>query len=480
MHDAKTLGELKASGYRHRPVKDELRENLVVRLRSDQPVFTGLVGYDNTVIPQLINGILARHDLLLLGLRGQAKTRILRSLPELLDEWIPVIADVDVWDDPLRPQFRAARRLVERYGADTPIRWIHRAERYHEKLATPDVTIADLIGEVDLVKHAEGRPLADEETMHFGLIPRSNRGIFAINELPDLAPRIQVGLFNVLEERDVQIRGYPVRLNLDVLLVFSANPEDYTNRGRIVTPLKDRIGTVVRTHYPYSNVEAMRITRENADLERASGPPIEIPAYIREIVEEMVRLARNSPHINQQSGVSVRTSITALEAVAANAERRGLRLGEPAIVPRVSDLEAVRAACRGKIELMLAEDESAEDKLIDALIGEAVKNVASGLIEIDQTQQIVNSFLGGKTNIEVGDDVPAVEVVTGARKIKGLLEAAEGVCRQADVGEAPRATSGSTCRELHLASAVEFVLEALHVNDKLSKYTFRERTFYKK
>jgi magnesium chelatase subunit I len=480
MHNAKTLGELKAAGYRYRPVKDELRENLVTRLRSDQPVFTGLVGYDNTVIPQIINGILARHDMLLLGLRGQAKTRILRSLPELLDEWIPVVADVDVWDDPLRPQFRAARRLVERHGDDTPVRWIHRSERYHEKLATPDVTIADLIGEVDLVKHAEGRPLADEETMHFGLIPRSNRGIFAINELPDLAPRIQVGLFNVLEERDVQIRGYPVRLNLDVLLVFSANPEDYTNRGRIVTPLKDRIGTVVRTHYPYSNIEAMRITRENADLRRAGGLPVETPSHICEIVEEMVRLARNSPHINQQSGVSVRTSITALEAVVANAERRALRLGEPAIVPRVSDLEAARAACRGKIELMLAEDESAEDKLIDALIGEAVKNVAAGVIEIEQTQRIVNSFLGGKTNIEVGDDVAAGEVVAGARKIKGLLEAAEAVCRQADADEPAGASAVGERHELHLASAVEFVLEALHVNNKLSKYTFRERTFYKK
>jgi magnesium chelatase subunit I len=378
----KTLGELRQSGYRHRSVKHELRENLIVRLRSDQPIFPGLIGYETTVVPQLINGILARHDLLLLGLRGQAKTRILRSLPELLDEWMPVVADAEVWDDPLAPQLATARRVIERDGDAAAICWVHRSQRYHEKLATPDVTIADLIGEIDLVKHAEGRHLSDEETMHFGLIPRSNRGIFAINELPDLPPRIQVGLFNVLEERDVQIRGYPIRLNLDLLLVFSANPEDYTNRGRIVTPLKDRIGTVVRTHYPFSNAEAMRITSENARLDRGEGGlKIEVPAYVHETIEEMVRLARQSPHINQQSGVSVRTSIAALELVVANAERRALACKEPAVVPRVSDLDNVPAACRGKIELMLAESEEAEDKLIGALIGEAVKNVSESHFE---------------------------------------------------------------------------------------------------
>ncbi|MFQ5807529.1 MAG: sigma 54-interacting transcriptional regulator, partial [Phycisphaerae bacterium] len=390
MNRPKTIRELKKSGYRHRPVKAELRENLITRLRSDQPIFPGLVGYETTVIPQLINGILAGHDLLLLGLRGQAKTRILRALPDLLDEWIPVVAEAELYDDPLQPQFKATRRIIAARGDDTPIRWIHRSERYQEKLATPDVSIADLIGEVDLVKHAEGRYLADEETMHFGLIPRSNRGIFAINELPDLAPRIQVGLFNVLEERDVQIRGYPIRLNLDVLLVFSANPEDYTNRGRIVTPLKDRIGTVVRTHYPYSNAEAMRITRDNAWVTRsAGGPPVEIPRYVHEVIEEMVRLARNSPHINQQSGVSVRTSISALEVVVANAERRALLCDEPAIVPRISDLEHVLAACRGKIELMLAEDENAEDKLVRALAGEAIKNIAENYLELHDLEGVV-------------------------------------------------------------------------------------------
>lgn len=466
-----TLGELRRSGYRFRPVKDELRDNLIARLRREEPVFPGIIGYDATVIPQIINGILARHDLLLLGLRGQAKSRLLRALPDLLDEWLPVVDGVELPDDPLNPQLRFSRTLADRFGDDLRVRWMHRSDRYHEKLATPDVTIADLIGDVDLVKHAEGRHLADETTMHFGLVPRSNRGIFAINELPDLAPRIQVGLFNVLEERDVQIRGYPVRLALDVMLVFSANPEDYTNRGRIVTPLKDRIGTVVRTHYPGTVAEAMRITRENARLDRPPGAPqVELPKYMHEIVEELVRLARGSPHISQQSGVSVRASITALEVLAANAERRALMHREPAIVPRVSDLEHVPAACRGKIELMLADDESAEEKLLAALVGEAVKNVSESYVEVRELEGVVAQFAGGKVNIEVGDDVPADAVLEHARAIKGLLPAAEVVCRQAGGGESP----------LHLAGAVEFVLEALHVHDKLSKYTFRERTYYRK
>ncbi|HMQ14332.1 MAG TPA: sigma 54-interacting transcriptional regulator, partial [Phycisphaerae bacterium] len=428
-----TLGELRRAGYRYRPVKTELRENLIRKLRAGEPLFPGLVGYDNTVIPQLVNGILARHDLLLLGLRGQAKTRILRALPELLDEFVPVAADADVFDDPLEPQLRSTRKLIDIHGDDTAVRWAQRAERYHEKLATPDVTIADLIGDIDLVKHAEGRYLTDESTMHFGLVPRSNRGIFALNELPDLPPRIQVGLFNVLEERDVQIRGYPIRLNLDVLLVFSANPEDYTNRGRIVTPLKDRIGTVVRTHYPLNPADAMRISRANAWLARPQGQPqVELPRFVHEIIEETVRLARQSPHVSQQSGVSVRASITALEVVVANAERRAILRGEAAIVPRVSDLASVQAAARGKIELLLAEDEAAEDRLLRALMGEALKSVAGNYLELDELEEVVARFLGGKTSVEVGDEVPAAEVLENARPINGLLKAAEAVCRQAE------------------------------------------------
>lgn len=466
----KTLRELRRSDYRYRPIKLELRENLVARLRSEQPVFAGLVGFETTVVPQLINAILARHDMLLLGLRGQAKTRILRSLPTLLDEWMPVVAEGELWDDPLSPQLAATRKLVEIHGDDLRIDWIHRDQRYHEKLATPDVTIADLIGDIDLIRHAEGRRMSDEATMHFGLIPRSNRGIFAINELPDLAPRIQVGLFNVLEERDVQIRGYPIRLNLDVLLVFSANPEDYTNRGRIVTPLKDRIGSVIRTHYPHSNQEAMQITSENAEIDRPGGLSVEVPKYLHEVIEETIRLARSSPHVNQQSGVSVRASIAALEAVVANAERRALRHNEPKIVPRVSDLDNLSAALRGKVELMLAEDESAEDKLITALVGEALKNIANDYLDLKDCERISTQFAGGKVNIEAGDDVASDDVLTNVKRITALMDEATKLCSQ---------TSSPLDDAQHTAAAVEFVLEMLYVNNKLSKYVLREKTYYK-
>src|SRR5437763_11701438 len=300
---AATVGQLKETGYKPVSVKDELRRNVIRKLRSNEELFPGIVGYRETVIPQIINGILSKHDLLFLGLRGQAKTRILRMLPDLLDEWMPVLAGVEINDDPLAPSTKTGKRIVSEQSDDSKIEWVHRSDRYHEKLATPDVTIADLIGEVDLVKHAEGRYLSDESTMHYGLIPRSNRGIFAMNELPDLAPRIQVGLFNVLEERDVQIRGYPIRLELDVCLVFSANPEDYTNRGRIVTPLKDRIGSVIRTHYPETIDEGITVTEENAWLARngevsASGVSVEMPRFMSEIIEEIVRLARTSPHVS--------------------------------------------------------------------------------------------------------------------------------------------------------------------------------------
>src|SRR3954468_3149706 len=327
---AMSVGQLKEMGYKPSSVKDELRRNLIAKLRKNEELFPGIIGYRDTVIPQIINGILSKHDLLFLGLRGQAKTRILRMLPQLLDEWIPVLSDLDINDDPIAPSTISAKRILAEQGDDAKIEWVHRSDRYQEKLATPDVTIADLIGGVDLVKHAEGRYLSDESTMHFGLIPRSNRGIFAINELPDLAPRIQVGLFNVLEERDVQIRGYPIKLDLDVCLVFSANPEDYTNRGRIVTPLKDRIGSVIRTHYPQDVSEGIKIAEDNAWLTRhdgvsGGGVRVEVPRFISEIVEETVRLARSSPHVSQASGVSVRTSIANLEAGARQAEARGSR-----------------------------------------------------------------------------------------------------------------------------------------------------------
>ncbi|HOJ53165.1 MAG TPA: sigma 54-interacting transcriptional regulator [Phycisphaerae bacterium] len=474
MNRPSTVGELKASGYRPRSVRDEMRENLIRKLRAGEPVFPGIVGYDETVIPQVINAILARHDMLFLGLRGQAKTRILRALPSLLDEYMPTLAGGELNDDPLEPRFRRSKAILAERGDAAELHWVHRDERYHEKLATPDVTIADLLGEIDLVKHAEGRYLSDEEIMHYGLIPRSNRGIFAINELPDLAPRIQVGLFNVLEERDVQIRGFPVRLPLDVCMVFSANPEDYTNRGRIVTPLKDRIGSVIRTHYPRTIEDSMRITRENAWLERGGGeglPQVTVPKFMAEIVEEFIRLARVSPHVNQQSGVSVRASIACMEALVSNAERRGILLGEREVMPRISDLGNIAAACRGKIELVLAEDEQAEDKLIAALLGEAVKAVASNYFEVDDLEAVVEQFRGAKTNLEVGDDLPARTLLEAMGSIKGLRDVTRSVVREAGLpADSPAA----------LASAAEFVLEALYVNNRLSKYEYRGSTFYKR
>ncbi|HVS72890.1 MAG TPA: sigma 54-interacting transcriptional regulator [Phycisphaerae bacterium] len=471
----RTLGQLKASGYRSLSVKDELRKNVVARLRSGTELFPGILGYRETVIPQIINAILSKHDILFLGLRGQAKTRILRMLPELLDEWLPVLSGVEINDDPLRPITTAGKRLVAEQGEDSPIEWIHRSARYHEKLATPDVTIADLIGEIDLVKHAQGRYLSDESTMHFGLIPRTNRGIFAINELPDLAPKIQVGLFNVLEERDIQIRGYPIRLNLDVCMVFSANPEDYTNRGRIVTPLKDRIGSVIRTHYPATVQEGIEIVKQNAWLERETGFEdgsirILVPQYIHEVLEEFVRQARSSPHINQASGVSVRCSIANAENVVSSAERRGIVLSEKRVIARIDDLSFITASSRGKLELMLAEGDHAEDKLIHALLGEAVKQVFSRRAELSQFDDVAMQFKGGVT-LQVGDDVPTPVMLENYSHIKGLKQAATTLA--ADLGLDPKDSAS-------VVSAGEFLLEALYVNNRLSKASIRGKTFFRK
>jgi magnesium chelatase subunit I len=467
---AKTVGELKTTGYRPFSVKDELRRNVIRKLKDREELFPGIVGYRESVIPQIVNGILSRHDMLLLGLRGQAKTRILRMLPQLLDEWIPVLAGVEINDDPMNPRTATGRRLAAEQGDHARIEWVHRDDRYHEKLATPDVTIADLIGEIDLVKHAEGRYLSDETTMHYGLIPRSNRGIFAINELPDLAPRIQVGLFNVLEERDVQIRGYPLRLDLDVCLVFSANPEDYTNRGRIVTPLKDRIGSVVRTHYPQTAEEGMRISHENAWLARDSGVKVTIPPYLSEIVEEVARLARASPHVSQASGVSVRASIANLETLVSNAERRGLLTGETRVVPRVCDLNYLVASCRGKIEMTLAEEEAAEEKLIRSLVGEAVKAVFGRVTDSDEYELITEQFKENLT-FPAGDDLPSDEFVANMKAVKHLTQHAAELAKRMKLDPSDPGV---------LASVGEFILEGLYVNNRLSKYAARGKTFFKR
>ena len=460
-----TLGQLKHTLYRYRSVKQEMRENLIQRLRDGDDLFPAIIGYRTTVMPQIVHAILSRHDMLLLGLRGQAKTRIMRLLPQLLDEWIPILTELEIPDDPLQPSTTMGKRLVQEQGDDTGIQWLHRDDRYHEKLATPDVTIADLIGEIDIVKHAEGRYLSDESTMHFGLIPRTNRGLFAINELPDLAARIQVGLFNVLEERDVQIRGYPIRLNLDVCLVFSANPEDYTNRGRIVTPLKDRIGTVIRTHYPKTSEEAVKITQATAWLQRDQGNgadllQVVIAPFMHRIIEEMVKLARESSHINQASGVSVRTSIACTESVVSSAERRGLITGETLVMVRFCDLPHLVASCRGKIELMLAEDgEGAEDKLILSLLGEAIKAVFDDYADVSQFGHLVEQFEQGLT-LMVGDDISAAELLSNFKHVDGLLKAAIDLAEDLELDAKD---------EQSLACVGEFVLEALYVNNRLSK-----------
>lgn len=478
-----TLGQLRGSGYRYRTVKQELRENLIKALKAGEDIFPGVLGYRETVIPQVVHAILSRHDMLFLGLRGQAKTRMLRMLPQLLDEWIPILAECEIADDPLHPITSSGKRSVAEKGDDAPVRWMHRSERYHEKLATPDVTIADLIGEVDIVKYAEGRYLADESTMHFGLIPRTNRGIFAINELPDLAPRIQVGLFNVLEERDIQIRGYPIRLNLDVCLAFSANPEDYTNRGRIVTPLKDRIGSVIRTHYPQSTDEAMAVTKLNAWTDRrpdsetgaegsvADLPEVVIPDFMLRIVETAIAKARSSSHINQASGVSVRASIACVENLASSAERRGIVTGEKRVMPRMCDLPHLVASTRGKIELMMAEDgSSGEDRVVTSLLGEAVKDIFNDIVDADELIGVIDAFGGGLTLV-INDESSAEEVITNAALVDGLKDATVAMAGKLELdADDPQA----------LAAAAEFILEGLYVNNRLSKKQTAHGTGYKR
>jgi len=467
---AATVGQLKESGYKPCSVKAELRRNVIAKLKAKEELFPGIVGYRETVIPQIVNGILSKHDMLLLGLRGQAKTRIVRMLPLLLDEWIPILSGIEIPDDPILPATKLAKRILAEQGDDAKIEWLHRDQRYQEKLATPDVTIADLIGEIDLVKHAEGRYLSDEATMHFGLIPRANRGLFAINELPDLAPRIQVGLFNVLEERDVQIRGYPIRLNLDVCLVFSANPEDYTNRGRIVTPLKDRIGSVIRTHYPETIAEGIKVATDNAYLERDSGITVELPKFMSEIVEQIVRLARSSPHVSQASGVSVRASIANFETIYSNAERRGIITGETRVVPRICDLQQLAASCRGKIEMTLADDENAEDKLIQSLTGEAVKNVFNKLTKGADFENIIEQFAGNLT-FPAGDELSADEFVSNLKALKPVEKAAHAFAKSLELNPGDPAM---------LACVGEFLLEGLYVNNRLSKYNTKGKTFFRK
>jgi magnesium chelatase subunit I len=451
-----TLGELKESGYHSRSVRDELRSNLIGRLRDGSPLFAGIHGYEETVIPQLQNAILAGQDIILLGERGQAKTRIARSLTQLLDEWIPIIAGSEVNDDPLAPISHTGKVLVTEQGDDTPIDWLPRDRRFAEKLATPDTTVADLIGEVDPIKVAEGRYLSNEEIISFGLIPRTNRGIFNLNELPDLAERIQVGLLNILEEQDVQVRGFQVRLPVDLMVIASANPEDYTNRGRIITPLKDRFGSQIRTHYPQSaELETRIVDQERARFD-IPGIAVAVPSFMQDVITEISHHARRSPAVSQRSGVSVRMTIANTEVIVANALRRALRHGETTAAPRISDLDAIFPASMGKIEFETFGEGKDEDAF-ERIIGDAVKSVFRDRIDPEQLQPLLLAFENG-LSVNVSDDAEAFSYVHQVSAVEGMAEVTGSL------------TDGAQGPEMS-ASAIEFVLEGLHQLRKVSRRT---------
>jgi len=445
------------------PVKDEVRRNAVARITAGEALFPSVLGYEETVMPQLENALLAGHDVIFLGERGQAKTRMIRSLTGLLDEWMPIVVGSEINDDPYAPVSKHARDLVAEHGDDTPIEWVHRDTRYGEKLATPDTSIADLIGEVDPIKVAEGRYLSDELTLHYGLVPRTNRGIFAINELPDLSERIQVGLLNVLEERDIQVRGYKIRLPLDVMLFASANPEDYTNRGRIITPLKDRFGAQIRTHYPLDVETEVAIAAQEARPFDVAGVRVSVPEYMTEIVATISHLARQSPHINQASGVSVRLTVSNEETLVANATRRALRLGESDVVPRVSDLEALASSTAGKVEIEAIE-EGRDAQIVEQLMKAAVLTVFKDRFAIDELRGVLDAFDEG-TVVNAGEDVGANDYAQLVTSIPALRDPV----RRLTDDESPAA----------LAGAVELILEGLHLSKRLNKEAVGARATYR-
>ena len=460
----KTLGELRASGWQSIPVKEELRRNAVARISSGQQLFDGVLGYEDTVMPQLENALLAGHDVIFLGERGQAKTRMIRSLTGLLDEWMPIIEGSEINDDPYHPVSRHARELIEKMGENTPISWVNREDRYGEKLATPDTSVADLIGEVDPIKVAEGRYLSDELTIHYGLVPRTNRGIFAINELPDLAERIQVGLLNVLEERDVQIRGYKIRLPLDVLLVASANPEDYTNRGRMITPLKDRFGSQIRTHYPLEVETEMHIVRQEARESTIGNVAVFWPSFMEEIVTTISHIARSSSHVNQRSGVSVRLSVSNYETLAANAVRRALRMGETQVAPRVSDLASLAASTAGKVEFETTED-GRESAILENIVKTAILQVFKQRVTGEKIREVVEAFDNGVV-LHAGEDVESVAYGAMFNDIPALRDLVAQIV-------------GADASAAVLASGVEFVLEGLHLSKRLNKDSSGPRATYR-
>jgi magnesium chelatase subunit I len=463
----RTLGELRRSPFseeklRTRRVKDELRDNLMARLRDDDPIFPGIVGYDDTVVPQIVNAILSRHNFILLGLRGQAKSRILRALTLLLDPQMPYVAGCEIHDNPYSPICRRCRDLIAECGESTAIAWLTPEGRFVEKLATPDVTIADLIGDIDPIKAARGgHELASEFTVHYGLLPRANRCIFAINELPDLAGKIQVGLFNIMQEGDVQIKGYPVRLPLDVALVFTANPEDYTARGKIITPLKDRIGSEIRTHYPATVEEGIAITTQEAWAAR-NGNRLVIPKYVREVIERVAFAAREDKKIDKRSGVSQRLPISAMENVISNAERRAIRHRESVVVPRIGDIYAALPAITGKLELEYEGEMKGADFVGRDLIRSAIAKTYDQYFNGVNMQQIIQWFdLGGE--IRLAEGAAATEVLQSLRNIQGLMD------KLTRVNVGPKDTPEAQ------VSAAEFALEGLHAHKRIGRN--EERVF---
>ncbi len=451
---ATTLRELKASGYRARSVKDEVRENLIQKLKNKEVIFPGVVGYEDTVTPQVVNALLAQQNFILLGLRGQAKSRILRAITDLLDEEVPYIVGTELHDDPMMPVSREAVKMLEEHGDDTPIAWLPRNLRYVEKLATPDVTVADMIGDVDPIKAARlGKSLGDEMTIHYGLLPRANRGIFAVNELADLSPKVQVGLFNIMQEGDVQIKGYPVRLELDVMLTFSANPEDYTARGKIVTPLKDRIGSEIRTHYPTDIKMGMEITQQEAWLSDMGKLRAEIPSFIAELAEEIAFQARDDNRVDKQSGVSQRLPISLIELIASNAERRALMLGDEAVA-RPSDLYAGLPAITGKMELEYEGEMKGADNIAKDIIRKASSAVYGRRAGRNDTSDLEKWFENGNA-MNVAQAGSAASVVKALEKVPGLVKMAREL-----------AEGGS---DAHTLSAAEFILEGLYGKKKISR-----------
>ena len=478
--DIRTAAALRDSGYRPESVKDEVRRNLLAMKGNGAALFEGIIGYEHTVVPQIENALLARHDFILLGLRGQAKTRLLRQLVRLLDEHVPVVEGCEINDDPLAPICKRCRLLAEKKGGELPVVWLQRDERYHEKLATPDVTIADLIGDIDPIKATRDKlTFGDEEVLHFGIVPRTHRGIFALNELPDLQPRIQVGLLNIMEEKDFQIRGLPVRLPIDIFMVFSANPEDYTNRGNIITPLKDRIASQILTHYPRNLEVAQRITDQEAWTER--GLVYRMPGYYREIIEQVAFEARRSEVVDQKSGVSARLAIAAYENLVSNLERRALATGDGPVYPRLVDLQSLVPAVSGKIELVYEGEQQGPDAVARHIVGQAVKTVfhqhfpkaareakpkrgAEAAPAPSGVYDRITAWFSGGNRIEVSDSMPEAQYAGELRRVAGLEEVARRYLDLEDEGARP--------------AVMELVLEGLYQSSFVAKECVERSTFY--